>query len=187
MRTAILVMALALAASVAEAKSFPSLNEFNNYSSRQMRHLPDVRVPLGIAISPRSVEGLSVVQLTLMKNSIFAQVGYVFKTPALSKYFASRSWYNPNRGYHPERLRSVDENNARIIGNELANAKRRPDHGGDESSYDGDDGYGYGNDPEDGGGYGYGYGDDGQESRHPSSQKGVSKDGVRGPKKNKHK
>lgn len=150
MRALILVAALAVISVTARADGFPTMSKFETLSASQMAKLPDVRVRLCKPLSKAGLDSRSKLELSLMKNSIFAQVVYKFKDQWYANYFHSRSWYS-DAAYHPEKLCSVDNENARMLGDMAAQAK-------DKASSGDDDGYGYDNDDDDGYGYGYGHG-----------------------------
>jgi hypothetical protein len=76
--------------------------------------LPDVKVPLGAPLAAAALDGKSVVELRLMRNSIYAQYGVPFKTRWLREYFESRAWYRAQA--KPESVVApVDLDNARAI------------------------------------------------------------------------
>ena len=153
MRALILAAALAVISVPAMAgEGFPDMARFESYSVSQMKRLPDVKVPLGRRLNLKGLQSRSKLVLSLMKNSIYAQVGYKFTTASYRNYFQSRSWYRENAGYHPEKLNGADKENAQALSSLITRAKDRP--------VSGDNGYGYGEE-----GYGedgYGYGEEGQ-------------------------
>jgi hypothetical protein len=146
MRPMLFLAALSMLATSAFAAEFPTFNEFKDYSAREMRAVPDVKVPLGKAVKASGLKNKSEVELLLMKNSIYAQAGYSFKAVYLKNYFESRTWYRGGR-YDQNKIKSVDRENSHVIGAALAKMKRN--HGGHDGGdgydgYDSYDGYGYG-------------------------------------------
>lgn len=148
MRSLLAALVLAVVSLNAHAAKFPNWNDFQGYSSKQMRALPDVKASAKQELSEASLKKYSLVELVLLKNSIYAQHGFEFSAPYLKNYFSSRSWYRAG-GYSYANLSKVEKKNIRTIKakiNKLGGAPKNPGHGG------GDEGYGYGEE----GGYGYG-------------------------------
>jgi hypothetical protein len=53
---------------------------------------------------------LSPSDLRLLRNSVFARHGYVFKSRDLADYFKNISWYKPNRNFSPDELSDAERN-----------------------------------------------------------------------------
>lgn len=123
---AVAVAVSSLCGPTARAGELPrTIFEIERLSDGALARLPDVRVPLGRALEQRQLAEKSPVELRIMRNSIFAQVGYRFKTPWLRKYFGSRKWY-PKGPYRPGKLAAVDRTNFRLIKQrELGRVKRQ--------------------------------------------------------------
>jgi hypothetical protein len=92
----------------------PTMELFSKLTPEQMKKLPDVKVALGKAIEPGTLEGKSETELTLMRNSIHAQLGIHFWAKPLAAYFQTRSWYKDG-GYKADKLSELDRANARLI------------------------------------------------------------------------
>ncbi len=58
---------------------------------------------------------LSLRDLYLLRNSIYARRGRTFVTPVLREHFTALRWYSPDAGYTDERLTEVDRYNAALI------------------------------------------------------------------------
>ena len=58
--------------------------------------------------------GFDGVTLRLARNEIFARHGYVFKTPEMSEYFKSKSWYSPDPNYKGD-LNDIERYNVNFI------------------------------------------------------------------------
>jgi hypothetical protein len=163
MRSLFAVLVFALVSLNAHAAKFPSWNDFQGYSAKQMRALPDVKASAKKEITAASVKKLSVVELVLLKNSIYAQHGFEFSTPYLKNYFASRSWYRAG-GYSYASLSKTEKKNIRTIKELIKKAGGAPKapkgHGDDAYGYGEEGGYGY--DAEGSYGENYGEGDDGE-------------------------
>lgn len=141
-----LVLAISTVLSVsAFAAEWPSLKDFERYSHKQMMQLPQVRVPLGKRLHTSGLSKKSYVELLLMKNSIFAQTGTTFKSPALDSYFRQFSFYGHSKGV---KMKDVDDKNVRAIVEAMKHANKG------SQPIDGDDGYGYGGDGDGYDGYG---------------------------------
>lgn len=153
MRSLFLASAVLLSSLTAQASGFPTMNAFELMTSRQMAALPEIRVPLCRRLNVSALQGRTKLELSLMKNSIFAQVGYKFSNASYRRYFLTRRWYNENSGYRADRLCAADNENARLLSALIARAK---DSSSESESGYGEEGYGYGEE-----GYGYGYGSNG--------------------------
>jgi len=170
MRSFFAVLALAVVSLNAQAAKFPAWKDFQGYSAKQMRALPDVKASAKKEITDASVKKLSSVELVLLKNSIYAQHGFEFTTPYLKNYFSSRSWYRAG-GYSAAALSKTEKKNIRAINAVIKKVggapKAKPHHGGDDSGYGyGEEAYGYdggegyeGGYNEESGGYGDNYGE----------------------------
>jgi len=64
------------------------------------------------AIVEADVAGLSCLDLSLMRNEIFARRGYIFNRPDYNSYFVAQSWYPP---YKPV-VDDVSVHNQQVIG-----------------------------------------------------------------------
>lgn len=58
---------------------------------------------------------LTIADLDIMRNEIFAEYGYKFKSEKWQKYFASQSWYNPRYDDVNDKLTEVDKANVATI------------------------------------------------------------------------
>lgn len=62
------------------------------------------------------IEYLTLEELSLARNEIFARHGRIFKTDALQFYFERKSWYNPD-AYYDDQLNSIEKYNVDLIKN----------------------------------------------------------------------
>jgi serine/threonine-protein kinase len=69
----------------------------------------------GQTLTEKDLAGLSVSELRLLRNTIFARHGRIFDTPGLQKYFATRAWYKVNVGYNDTLLEAIDRENLGFI------------------------------------------------------------------------
>ncbi|MDP3278460.1 MAG: YARHG domain-containing protein [Deltaproteobacteria bacterium] len=58
---------------------------------------------------------MSVRDLWILRNMIYATRGRVFQSTTLNEYFASSAWYRPDEHYNDARLRRIDRQNLRLI------------------------------------------------------------------------
>lgn len=66
-------------------------------------------------ISEAMLRGLSLHELRLLRNEIYARHGRVFKTLWLQQYFGSQMWYDPNENFKDEELSGPDKTNVETI------------------------------------------------------------------------
>lgn len=66
-------------------------------------------------ITDDDLVGLSVPELRIERNEIFAKYGYIFKSQDLSEYFSQFSWYNPQYDNVDDMLTDADEQNLSLI------------------------------------------------------------------------
>lgn len=48
-------------------------------------------------LDPSSLGKYSLEELIILRNSVFARYGYIFKSGALNKYFSGFAWYRPDQ------------------------------------------------------------------------------------------
>lgn len=61
--------------------------------------------------------GKTTSELRIMRNEIFAQYGYVFKSEELSQYFSNQKWYTPLYDNVENFLTDIDKKNIELIQN----------------------------------------------------------------------
>lgn len=66
-------------------------------------------------ISESMLRGLSLHELRLLRNEIYARHGRIFKTLWLSQYFGSQMWYDPKEDFKDEELTGADKTNVETI------------------------------------------------------------------------
>lgn len=73
-------------------------------------------------IQPAELDALSLGELELMRNEIYARHGWIFRRPDLRNYFTSQPWYRPksDNAYYSNRqveaeLTPVERRNIQII------------------------------------------------------------------------
>jgi hypothetical protein len=66
-------------------------------------------------ISEQMLHGLSLNELRLLRNEVYARHGRQFQAPLLSQYFFSQPWYQPNENFKDEELSGPDKQNVETI------------------------------------------------------------------------
>ena len=66
-------------------------------------------------ISDAMLAGLSLHELRLLRNEIYARHGRIFKTMWLQQYFGSQSWYDPKEEFKDEEISGSDKTNIETI------------------------------------------------------------------------
>ena len=66
-------------------------------------------------ISENMLHGLSLHELRLLRNEIYARHGRIFKTAWLQQYFGSQPWYDPKEDFKDEEISGSDKTNIETI------------------------------------------------------------------------
>jgi hypothetical protein len=66
-------------------------------------------------ITEQMLRGLSLHELRLLRNEIYARHGRIFKTDWLSQYFFSQPWYDPKEDFKDEEISGNDKTNIETI------------------------------------------------------------------------
>jgi len=66
-------------------------------------------------ISDAMLHGLSLHELRLLRNEIYARHGRIFKTMWIQQYFGSQSWYDPKEDFKDEEISGSDKTNIETI------------------------------------------------------------------------
>ena len=86
---------------------------------RQQRHVAlqpgDMELFENKLISEAMLRGLSLHELRLLRNEIYARHGRVFKTLWLQQYFGSQMWYDPKEDFKDEEVSGPDKANVETI------------------------------------------------------------------------
>ena len=67
------------------------------------------------AISEQMLRGLSLHELRLLRNEIYARHGRIFRTAWVDQYFNSQPWYVPDENFKDEELSGKDKQNVETI------------------------------------------------------------------------
>jgi len=86
---------------------------------RQQRHVAlapgDMELFENKLIADRMLRGLSLHELRLLRNEIYARHGRIFKTMWIQQYFGNQPWYDPKEDFKDEDLTGPDKTNVEII------------------------------------------------------------------------
>ncbi len=66
-------------------------------------------------IADRMLRGLSLHELRLLRNEIYARHGRIFKTTWIQQYFGNQPWYDPKEDFKDEELSGPDKTNVETI------------------------------------------------------------------------
>lgn len=66
-------------------------------------------------ISEQMLHGLSLYELRLLRNEVYARHGRQFQAPWLAQYFFSQPWYTPDENFKDEQLSGSDKQNVETI------------------------------------------------------------------------
>lgn len=86
---------------------------------KQQRHVAlspgDMELFENKLISEQMLHGLSLHELRLLRNEIYARHGRIFRTPWIEQYFSSQVWYDPKEDFKDEELSGADKTNVETI------------------------------------------------------------------------
>ncbi len=101
--------------SAVEAKNLLTI-EAAQKKSRKLALAPgDMELFENKLISEQMLHGLSLNELRLLRNEVYARHGRQFQAPWLSQYFFSQSWYQPDEKFKDEELSGPDKQNVETI------------------------------------------------------------------------
>jgi hypothetical protein len=86
---------------------------------KQQRHVAispgDMELFENKLITEQMLRGLSLHELRLLRNEIYARHGRIFKTDWLSQYFGGQPWYDPKEDFKDEEISGNDKTNIETI------------------------------------------------------------------------
>jgi hypothetical protein len=86
---------------------------------RQQRHVAlspgDMELFENKLIAETMLRGLSLHELRLLRNEIYARHGRIFKTMWIQQYFGGQSWYDPKEDFKDEDISGSDKTNIETI------------------------------------------------------------------------
>ena len=86
------------------------------------------------------LDDMSRKDLRILRNTIYARRGYVFKSPILTDYFINMDWYKADEKYTDDRLSKVDWKNIKLVKsveNDLGGPVDDNEHGEEMDWFDG--------------------------------------------------
>jgi hypothetical protein len=101
--------------SAIEQKNLATI-ELAQKKSRKLALAPgDMELFENKLISANMLHGLSLNELRLLRNEVYARHGRQFQAPWLSQYFFSQPWYQPDDNFEDEDLTGPDKQNVETI------------------------------------------------------------------------
>ena len=76
------------------------------------------------ALTPADLQGRTLRELALMRNTIYARAGHSFRKKWLHDHFAAQPWYKPLAKDDDSKITRVDHGNVALIGQAEQNQKR---------------------------------------------------------------
>ncbi|MGK0358268.1 MAG: hypothetical protein ACI9U2_000552 [Bradymonadia bacterium] len=67
------------------------------------------------ALTPADLDGRTLRELSIMRNTIFARAGNPFRKDWLNAYFGAQPWYTPAKDWDPKKITALDWANAKAI------------------------------------------------------------------------
>ena len=89
--------------------------DLENLSTNSLRKYAALSV---YKLNPNMLKEFSAKELRLMRNEIFANHGYIFRSDDLRKYFSQQKWYNPSFENVDHLLTEIEKHNVNMILNE---------------------------------------------------------------------
>lgn len=68
-------------------------------------------------LTESEIDNLTLQQLRLARNEIYARHGYIFKSKDLQSYFSQKTWYSPDSSFDESTLSAVEKYNVALIQN----------------------------------------------------------------------
>ncbi len=101
--------------SVIERKNLQILSDAQK-KQRNVALLPgDMQLFKDRAVTEQMLHGLSLHELRLLRNEVYARHGRMFKAEWLQQYFYSQPWYTPDENFKDEQLSGNDKQNVETI------------------------------------------------------------------------
>jgi hypothetical protein len=101
--------------SAIEVKNFAMLSDAQK-KQRKVALLPgDMEYFENKAITEQMLQGLSLHELRLLRNEIYARHGRMFRAEWLQQYFFFQPWYTPDENFKDEQLSGYDKQNVETI------------------------------------------------------------------------
>src|SRR5438309_350637 len=103
------------ALSVVERKNLQLIDTIQKQQRRVALSPGDMELFENKLISEQMLSGLSLHELRLLRNEIYARHGRIFKTMWIQQYFGGQPWYDPKEDFKDEELSGPDKTNVETI------------------------------------------------------------------------
>ena len=101
--------------SVVERKNLQLIDTIQRQQRRVALSPGDMELFENKLISDQMLRGLSLHELRLLRNEIYARHGRIFKTIWIQQYFGGQSWYDPKEDFKDEEISGSDKTNIETI------------------------------------------------------------------------
>ncbi len=101
--------------SVIERKNLQLIDTIQRQQRRVALAPGDMELFENKLIADRMLRGLSLHELRLLRNEIYARHGRIFKTMWIQQYFGNQPWYDPKEDFKDEDLTGPDKTNVETI------------------------------------------------------------------------
>jgi hypothetical protein len=101
--------------SVVERQNLVAIEQAQKKSRKIALAPGDMELFEGKLISSQMLHGLSLHELRLLRNEVYARHGRQFQAAWLSQYFFSQEWYQPSDSFKDEDLSGADKQNVETI------------------------------------------------------------------------
>jgi eukaryotic-like serine/threonine-protein kinase len=75
----------------------------------------ETKILNGAILDKNDIADISIADLRLLRNTVYARYGRVFDSNDLQRYFSNRSWYRPRRDYSDSELTAADRANVSFL------------------------------------------------------------------------
>ena len=101
--------------SVVERKNLQLIDTIQRQQRRVALSPGDMELFENKLISDQMLRGLSLHELRLLRNEIYARHGRIFKTVWIQQYFGGQPWYDPKEDFKDEEISGSDKTNIETI------------------------------------------------------------------------
>jgi hypothetical protein len=103
--------------SLVERKNLQLIDTIQRQQRRVALSPGDMELFENKLIADRMLRGLSLHELRLLRNEIYARHGRIFKTMWIQQYFGGQPWYDPKEDFKDEEISGTDKTNIETIVN----------------------------------------------------------------------
>src|SRR5258706_8038814 len=101
--------------SVIEQKNLQLIDTIQKQQRRVAISPGDMKLFENKLVSDQMLRGLSLHELRLLRNEIYARHGRIFKTVWIQQYFGGQPWYDPKEDFKDEEISGPDKTNIETI------------------------------------------------------------------------